>query len=167
MDFSQLPFVTETEFTDSIKALQSEIDINTYVMDATLVPNTDTISSTVFSEYKMAIPMDAVVSSWVVNIDYIDTTGSIPNTRVTMKNETPNGASLDNVSLADESNGDFEKQLNLTGSGYPVQAGGTLSFSIGVVDERLSGVHVSVVLKADGSETNVKDVINYYSPPPP
>jgi len=115
----------------------------------------------------MAIPMDAVVSSWVVNIDYIDTTGSIPNTAVTMRNETPNGASVDNVSLAEESNGDFERQLNLTGSGYPVQAGGTLSFSIQVVDERLSGVHVSVVLKADGSETNVKDVINYYSPPPP
>jgi len=167
MDFSQLPFVTETEFTDSINALQSEIDINTYVMDATLVPNTDTISSTVFSEYKMAIPMDAVVSSWVVNIDYIDTTGGSPNTRVTMINETPNGASVDNVSLAEESNGDFEIQLNLTGSGYPVQAGGTLSFSIQVVDERVSGVHVSVVLKADGSETNVKDVINYYSPPPP
>ena len=167
MDFSQLPFVTETEFTDSINALQSETDINTYVMDATLVPNTDTISSTVFSEYKMAIPMDAVVSSWVVNIDYIDTTGESPNTGVTMINETPNGASVDNVSLAEESNGDFERQLNLTGSGYPVQAGGTLSFSIQVMDERVSGVHVSVVLKADGSETNVKDVINYYSPPPP
>jgi len=167
MDFSQLPFVTETEFTDSINALQSEIDINTYVMDATLVPNTDTISSTVFSEYKMAIPMDAVVSSWVVNIDYIETTALSPNTLVTMRNETPNGASVDNVSLAEENNGDFETQLNLTGSGYPVQAGGTLSFSIELRDERVSGVHVSVVLKADGSETNVKDVINYYSPPPP
>jgi len=152
---------------------------NYYTLDMTVTPTGDTVGTntefdvgvvstpnngTFTSTIEMAIPKDAVVTDWAVHVDSTISSGSPSNAKVLLIYNPFDGSSSGTMSSVNDP--DFNKNLKLSGSGYPVIAGGSITARVQTQNTYIVGLHVSVTLLMDGSETNTVTVTNNYTPVP-
>jgi len=154
--------------------------VNYYTLDMTVAPSGDTVgvggsydasplnpsTGTFNSTIEMAIPNDAFVVDWVVHVDTtIIPVEAASQAKVNLVLNPYDGAAPETVSYV--TNVDFNKNLKLSGTGYPVVAGGSLGIQIQAQNRYVVGMHVSVTLAKVGIETNTVTVPNNYTPPAP
>lgn len=151
-----------------------------YVMNETLTPTGDTLGisgdpSAIISgsgttltyepRVKMTIPRDAVIIDWAVHVDTLIDAAGASQSKVSLLYKSPTGNSF--TVMSDVNNNNYKKRLELSGSGYPVQEGGVIGFSVTTGNQYVVGMYVSVTLLDGGTKTNTVIVTNNYSPPPP